>query len=157
MFLPRALSTLSDAQTAIERLQEVREPDVLCLRQVFEAETNEHVTPIDASLDVAIRVENATFQWASTGESDEKLDAKISQETLVEPFALENLTIDIPRGRLVAIVGPVGSGKSSLLQGVSPPAGIWLTTAHWRDENDGKRNFRWPACVLPAEWCVIQH
>ncbi|KAJ7833819.1 hypothetical protein B0H13DRAFT_2428014 [Mycena leptocephala] len=34
------------------------------------------------------------------------------------PFALHDITLSIPRGTLVAIVGRVGSGKSSLLQGL---------------------------------------
>lgn len=33
-------------------------------------------------------------------------------------FHLDNIDLSIPRGSLVAIVGPVGSGKSSLLQGL---------------------------------------
>jgi ATP-binding cassette, subfamily C (CFTR/MRP), member 1 len=33
-------------------------------------------------------------------------------------FQVRNVTMHIPRGHLVAIVGPVGSGKSSLLQGL---------------------------------------
>jgi ATP-binding cassette subfamily C (CFTR/MRP) protein 1 len=92
--------------------------------------------PIDPALDVAVRVSDVTFKWASVAESEEtvsekpkngdskgnhakNLAAKISEETLVEPFCLPDLNMEIPRGRLVAIVGPVGSGKSSLLQGVS--------------------------------------
>ena len=34
------------------------------------------------------------------------------------PFQLDEVNLTIPRGQLVAIVGPVGSGKSSLLQGL---------------------------------------
>lgn len=33
----------------------------------------------------------------------------------VEPFKLSNINLDISRGELVAVVGAVGSGKSSLL------------------------------------------
>lgn len=35
-----------------------------------------------------------------------------------EPFKMDGLNLEIPRGQLCAIVGPVGSGKSSLLQGL---------------------------------------
>ena len=35
-----------------------------------------------------------------------------------EPFKMDGLNLGIPRGQLCAIVGQVGSGKSSLLQGL---------------------------------------
>lgn len=35
-----------------------------------------------------------------------------------EPFSVRDLNLDIPRGQLVGIIGPVGSGKSSILQGL---------------------------------------
>lgn len=38
--------------------------------------------------------------------------------TIKVPFKMNGLDLEIPRGQLVAIVGPVGSGKSSLLQGL---------------------------------------
>ena len=104
MFLPRALSTLTDAQNALDRLTDV-----------FEAETMEVQNNVKPDLDVALRVKNATFRWA---------DATFSM----------NLSMDIPRGQLTAIVGPVGSGKSSLLQGVSLPVAELI--AYWRNEFD---------------------
>lgn len=33
-------------------------------------------------------------------------------------LALDNIYLDIPNGNLVGVIGPVGSGKSSLLQAV---------------------------------------
>jgi len=33
-------------------------------------------------------------------------------------FQIHNVSLEIPRGALWAVVGPVGSGKSSLLQGL---------------------------------------
>ncbi|WWC87583.1 uncharacterized protein L201_002473 [Kwoniella dendrophila CBS 6074] len=78
MFLPRALSSLTDAQNAIERL-----------------------------------TENATFSWDSDAKSAS------NRETKHGVFRLENINIEIPRGgQIIGIVGPVGSGKSSLLQGL---------------------------------------
>lgn len=123
MFLPRALSTLTDAQTAVQRLTEL-----------FEADTVEAKDLINPSLDVAVRAKNATFQWATAQEQDDidgksgkggKKGRKAAPENKeptkedVEPFKIENLSLEIPRGRLIGIVGPVGSGKSSILQGVS--------------------------------------
>lgn len=33
-------------------------------------------------------------------------------------LALDNINLDIPKGHLVGVIGPVGSGKSSLLQAI---------------------------------------
>lgn len=38
------------------------------------------------------------------------------EETAQEPFSMSHINVTIPKGELVAIVGPVGSGKSSFLQ-----------------------------------------
>lgn len=85
------------------------------------ADTSIHV--IDTSMDEAVRVEAATFRWmteSAVGKiKADANEAKTSQDTLSSPFAIENLTLSIPRGQLVGVVGPVGSGKSSILQGVS--------------------------------------
>jgi ABC-type multidrug transport system fused ATPase/permease subunit len=53
----------------------------------------------------------------STPTSNEKEKAN-SKESNDKPFALNNLRVQIPKGAFVAIVGPIGSGKSSLLQGL---------------------------------------
>ncbi|WVQ94366.1 hypothetical protein IAU59_001445 [Kwoniella sp. CBS 9459] len=95
MFLPRALSSLTDAQNAIERLTETMD--------------TKHV--IDPSLPVAVRVDKATFAW-STPAGD------VNSEKLNESFSIRNLELDIERGQIIGIIGPVGSGKSSLLQGL---------------------------------------
>jgi ABC-type lipoprotein export system ATPase subunit len=70
-----------------------------------------------------------TYRWTSIAElaSDEKEKitdtATVSEsehsETKSGVFSLDDVSLVIPRGRLVAVVGRVGSGKSSLLQGVS--------------------------------------
>ncbi|WRT65384.1 uncharacterized protein IL334_002327 [Kwoniella shivajii] len=83
MFLPRALSSLTDAQNAIERLT-----------------------------DVAVRVDNATFSW-SQGTSPSGKGGPDDAS-----FKIQNLEMVIPRGKIIGVVGPVGSGKSSLLQGL---------------------------------------
>lgn len=127
MFLPRALSTLADAKAAAIRLE-----------SLFEADQMDEKELINPELDVAIRAKNATFQWATVQEQENIQEKKgkgkrgreekakptpIQDENAKEkqePFMVEDLSLEIPRGKLVAIVGPVGSGKSSILQGVSP-------------------------------------
>lgn len=48
--------------------------------------------------------------------SPDTIDSGIKGNDDDRPFALENIDIQIPKGAFVAIVGRVGSGKSSLLQ-----------------------------------------
>ncbi|WWC68921.1 uncharacterized protein I206_102857 [Kwoniella pini CBS 10737] len=77
------------------------------LDPVFEAEVRDKSHVIDISLKLAVTVSNATFSWSS----------KSNVES--EPgFKIEDLNLNIPRGTIVGIVGSVGSGKSSLLQGL---------------------------------------
>lgn len=66
------------------------------LTELYEADTHRQRVPVDEKLDVAVRA-NATFDW---------------------PEFQVSADIEIPRGQLTAIVGPVGSGKSSLLSGL---------------------------------------
>lgn len=105
MFLPRALSSVTDAQSALDRLT-----------TAFEAETTDDILLPDSKLDAAVKVTNASFTWDSpvaVGPSDE------TKAATSFTFSLNDLTLDIDRGKLVAIIGPIGSGKSSLLQAVS--------------------------------------
>jgi len=99
MFLPRGLSAASDAKSAITRLY-----------RVFEAETHAgSVIAIDENQEWAVDMDKATFEWETPPTPEG------SEETLSTAFNLENITMQIKRGTLVAVVGRVASGKSSLL------------------------------------------
>ncbi|KAL2919344.1 hypothetical protein HK105_200987 [Polyrhizophydium stewartii] len=52
---------------------------------------------------------------ASRGLPDSQAALTLPETDKPAPFALQDITLDIPRGSLVAVVGSVGSGKSSLL------------------------------------------
>ncbi len=118
-----ALSALTDAQNALGRLA-----------PVFEAQTMDYQDNINLRLPVAVKVENATFEWVvgaqavsinkNRKETAETTGEKVANIDSVEEFKIINLNMTIPRGKLIAIVGPVGSGKSSLLQGVSTCSGF---------------------------------
>ena len=120
MFLPRALSASADAWNALTRLQEV-----------FEAETRGESVLVDPNLDIAMRSVNASFQWLTTDPDDlsvspkkkkqknknkEKIDPEVVHAR--DPFKVVGLNMEIKRGQLVAIVGGVGCGKSSILAGL---------------------------------------
>lgn len=117
-----SFSALADAANATARLYDVFVAELL-------TETQSH----DPNLDVAVKVESASFTWDSPPEAaDDKKnkDKKSNKKNSVQPvaadtaaknekiFQLKDTNLTIPRGSLCAFVGPVGSGKSSLLQGL---------------------------------------
>ncbi|KAI0822453.1 P-loop containing nucleoside triphosphate hydrolase protein [Trametes gibbosa] len=123
MFLPISLSSIADAQNAIDRLY-----------GVFEAETLAETKIQDEGMEHAIQVVGGEFVWDGTppdmaARKDKKgrFGKKQASKTVVDPdaeksqestFRLKDVNLAIPQGQLAAIVGPVGSGKSSLLEGM---------------------------------------
>jgi ABC-type polysaccharide/polyol phosphate transport system ATPase subunit len=116
-----AASATADAANATERL-----------RDAFTAETLTQTKVIDPELPYAIKVEHADFSWdgvppdaedkkskrrsKSARKGASQAPAKIEGDE--HAFKLKDIDLTIPRGQLCAIVGPVGSGKSSMLQGM---------------------------------------
>ncbi|KZV74002.1 hypothetical protein PENSPDRAFT_244681 [Peniophora sp. CONT] len=121
MVMPMSMSASADAYNAITRLQDV-----------FTAELKNESLIIDPSLPHALEVSNASFTWdapppsaPSTSKSKAKraLAAEQALKAAKEreegkPFEVTGIEMRVKRGSLVAIVGPVGSGKTSLLQGL---------------------------------------
>ncbi|KAG1865922.1 ABC protein, partial [Suillus subalutaceus] len=133
LFMPRALSGIPDASSAIQRLT-----------HLFHAELISGDTlVIDKDQEPALLVKNATFEWESfakdsgddlssngvpgDGSPPKGKDRSVKEDMAKEKpapgkeaslFKVKNVTMTIQRGQLVAVVGPVGSGKSSLLQGL---------------------------------------
>lgn len=119
-----ALSSITDAANATQRLS-----------LVFDAEEFGESLIQDPSLPDAVIIDHAEFQWdgvppdlpskikAKRHLRRQKVEAAGVKPTATpvadtEPFHVRSTTVTIPRGQLVAIVGPVGAGKSSLLQGL---------------------------------------
>lgn len=122
-----SLTSIADAATACGRLQ--------C---VFDAETLDETLVINDNMDVAVRAEGVSFTWDSPpplpedpkkkdkgGKMDMKMDKRKRAETPIPPpaddaniFKVTDIDLEIPRGQLVAVVGAVGMGKTSLLQGL---------------------------------------
>ncbi|KZV74003.1 ABC transporter [Peniophora sp. CONT] len=119
MLMPLAMSASADAYNAIGRL-----------RDVFTAELISESLIIDPAHPYAVQATNTSFTWdvpppeqaSSTKKKSKRIAAAKAQERKEsvqdEPFEVTGIDLKIPRGSLVAIVGPVGSGKTSLLQGL---------------------------------------
>lgn len=117
-----AFSSITDAYNAISRLY-----------SIFLAEAASEDRVIDPTANLGVEVKGANFTWEIPAPSsemkkkpsrrlfkrkeDHAQDVDLSHEDN-SVFKMENINLSIPRGQLCAIVGPVGSGKSSLLQGL---------------------------------------
>lgn len=84
------------------------------------------------NLKFAVQLDNVTFEWEEgRGDSDEtdpendmekekesvevsEADAIPSQPKARRPFQIQNVSMTVERGTLVAVVGPVGCGKVGL-------------------------------------------
>lgn len=122
-YLPVCLGMAVDAWASMQRIQE------------YLLEEEQEVFEVDPSLESAIRVEDASFTWekqssnAAAPSAQNKASGKTGAEekhgsstTLIEeelPFSLDRVNIDIDRGELIAIIGGVGSGKTSLLSALT--------------------------------------
>lgn len=81
-----------DVQISLERMSEIRQRE--------EEETPEREVTAFTGENRDIRIENLTFQYEGTH----------------SPKVLDNVSLDIPQGKITAIVGTSGSGKTTLIK-----------------------------------------
>ncbi|GAA5825076.1 hypothetical protein JCM11251_006090 [Rhodosporidiobolus azoricus] len=127
MMLPNSLNTAVDAYSAMKNLVPVYMAEELPENPIQVVEDAEH----------AVTVDKASFVWETAAppddgkgkkgrkgkEGEKEKERKEGEQgekdgTADKPSELFDIDFEIPRGSLVAIVGSVGSGKSSLLQGL---------------------------------------
>ncbi|KAG8707593.1 hypothetical protein FRC11_007314, partial [Ceratobasidium sp. 423] len=138
MFLPVALSSIADAWNATSRLEgvfvaevltqtRIIDPSIPVALEVKDAEFSwDGAPPDDVSSKVKGKKGKAKASKATAGVAEKATaqDAGAPTGTAGEEpakemiFKLKDINLSLPRGQLCAIVGPVGSGKSSLLQGL---------------------------------------
>ncbi|CAE7132182.1 unnamed protein product, partial [Rhizoctonia solani] len=147
MFLPVALSSIADAWNATTRLEDVFvaevltqtriiDPSIPMALEVKDGEFSWDGAPPDDALSKGKGKEGkgkATKTIATTseksargpkGEETTARDASAAPGSVANEqakdlvFKLRGINLSLPRGQLCAIVGTVGSGKSSLLQGL---------------------------------------
>ncbi|EEH04039.1 ABC protein [Histoplasma capsulatum G186AR] len=128
--LPLVLGQVTDAWTALGRIQE------FLLAEEQQADIQQ-----DTSLAPAIKVEDASFAWErlptdAAREADRKDEKRMRRckevnestspaqgnstcDLPIEPFELKDFTFEIGRNELIAVIGTVGCGKSSLLSALA--------------------------------------
>jgi ABC-type multidrug transport system fused ATPase/permease subunit len=102
LIYPQLLAGVADGQVSIKRIQE------MLLSEEITSEPERLSSDADSSNSVVVK--DAMFVWEKTAD-DKATDLTES----VTPFGLHNVNLSIKKGQLIAIVGSVGSGKSSLL------------------------------------------
>lgn len=121
--MPMVIGQVTDAWTALNRIQEF----------LLAEEQREDIERIE-QMESAIEIENASFTWERlpTEDKSEKKPAARPESTAVtsqdnekteekqtEPFKLHDLTLEVGRNELLAVIGTVGCGKSSLLSALA--------------------------------------
>eukprot|EP01133_Synstelium_polycarpum_P005288 gene5288-6130_t len=138
--LPHLISGITMAKVSLNRIEAF-----LLNEELVKPDTNlsgvRQFGPIDPDFEAsnsAVSINNASFQWTYLVDGDEeeddgakekekdKIDINQGFDPLVmdvkeekeDPVILRDITLDIPMGSLTILVGPVGSGKSSVLSAV---------------------------------------
>ncbi|KAL4866980.1 hypothetical protein BDV12DRAFT_128663 [Aspergillus spectabilis] len=121
--LPLVIGQITDAWTALNRIQEF----IVAEEQTEDIQHDQHMAD-------AIQMDRASFTWEhlaadkeaeqaekKTGPTKQTKPAPLKDSTTesAEPFQLHDMTIDIRRDELIAVIGTVGSGKSSLLSALA--------------------------------------
>jgi ABC-type multidrug transport system fused ATPase/permease subunit len=116
---PEAIAAITQATVSLGRL------DRYLLDAELDDATVEHVLDTGIGADrVVVEVRDGMFAWDMRGKKENETeeeddegeeDESIVEETPVLETVLKGINMEVRRGEIAAVVGTVGSGKSSLL------------------------------------------
>ncbi|KAH9244491.1 hypothetical protein BASA81_018091, partial [Batrachochytrium salamandrivorans] len=109
-FFPKAIQYSSEAYISLKRIE-----GFLSLPEMNPAQSDQEMSVFLDSLDdpsIMIAMENASFNWGNTSDAPDSPTPAPTREIL------SNITLRVRKGELVGVCGPVGSGKSSLINAV---------------------------------------
>ncbi|KAF4160818.1 hypothetical protein CNMCM6936_003773 [Aspergillus lentulus] len=102
-WLPVAIGQVVDALASVRRIEEF-----------LQAEEHEEQAVWELNMAAAVELRNASFTWERGMGTDQSL-APESASAPQPVFELHDLDLTVPRNELLAVVGTVGAGKTSLL------------------------------------------
>jgi len=109
--LPYLVVSISQAMVSINRLTEYFNMSELDSTAV-EKDTSKPCSKTD----VVLSMKDSSYVWESDAQDNQAFDAEDKQQK--DEFKLSNWNLEIKHGELVAVIGSVGSGKSSFLQAI---------------------------------------
>lgn len=115
----RTISEVSEISAAVKRLQIFLQSDEKC-----DSLTEADIISSDEleTQNLAVKLENIMVNWdvvenQSSSTQNGSKRSKIETKTIeTKPFGLRDINLEVPKGKLVFVVGSVGAGKSTLLQ-----------------------------------------
>ncbi|TSK14589.1 Canalicular multispecific organic anion transporter 2 [Bagarius yarrelli] len=113
--LPQVISSIMQASVSLKRIQEFLSHDEL---------DRESVDRKPASSEYAVTVVNGKFSWAKK-----------------DPPALQNINVMVPQGSVLAVVGHVGCGKTSLVSALLGEM----------EKLDGQVSIKGPVAYVPQQ------
>jgi ATP-binding cassette subfamily C (CFTR/MRP) protein 1 len=106
IYLPLCAQACVDCWTSLLLVQKFLLTDESCAH------------PVDLELKAAVEVTNATFYWGQSDTLDsmpKSSESDSNSDSSNSAFVLRNVNLTLRRGELVAVVGRIGSGKTSLI------------------------------------------
>ncbi|XP_062616989.1 ATP-binding cassette sub-family C member 4-like isoform X2 [Saccostrea cucullata] len=97
--------------SALKRIQSFLAVEDMKMFPEFEETTK---SMEDAGVSVCIQDVTASWHIPNDTDKDEVTDKLVDKE-MTQTFSLKNINLNVKQGELLAVVGPVGAGKSSLL------------------------------------------